>query len=343
MSPEGFNSMTPPFLVQEYRDHNESFFKVYVINDEVMAFRRPSLPNLDDLAVLAGNKRNTSRKRSMCCLLKPPYIGLKNVAFDSRYAYPTAYDFKDAPSTIHTANGVHRGIPGSDIKDCAATTATPSPSTASTPNTSSSPLTTATLPPNTATTSPNTAATVAVTAAGPISTVILISSSSSCNNNSSSGRHYGNNTAPICIDNAVLETEIEKEKENRINESANKHIVKMVNQNGNSITSGGQNSGVHDFRSDSVPVLVPGAKVTICKDHKAPTYDKVIGAEITPSGAENRAAIARGLNPVQSPDGILLTTLSPPASSISSSTSFSASSFDCYSDSDSDDSFHQSE
>jgi Inositol 1,3,4-trisphosphate 5/6-kinase ATP-grasp domain len=103
VSPEGFNSMTPPFIVQEYRDHNESFFKVYVINDEVMAFRRPSLPNLDDLAVLAGNERNMSRERKLCCL-KPQYRGLKNVAFDSRYAYPTAEDFKDTHSTPHSTH-----------------------------------------------------------------------------------------------------------------------------------------------------------------------------------------------------------------------------------------------
>ena len=50
--------MTPPFIVQEYRDHNNTFYKVYVINNEVMVFKRSSLPNLDDLAVIAGNKRN---------------------------------------------------------------------------------------------------------------------------------------------------------------------------------------------------------------------------------------------------------------------------------------------
>ena len=97
LSVAGFESMTPPFIVQEYRDHNECFYKVYVINDEVMVFRRPSLPNLDDLAVLAGNERNPHHtgESGGACGLESHYFGLKSVAFDSRYAYPTAADFRD--------------------------------------------------------------------------------------------------------------------------------------------------------------------------------------------------------------------------------------------------------
>jgi Inositol 1,3,4-trisphosphate 5/6-kinase ATP-grasp domain len=97
LSVAGFESMTPPFIVQEYRDHNECFYKVYVINDEVMVFRRPSLPNLDDLAMLAGNERNPHHtgESGVACGLESHYFGLKSVAFDSRYAYPTAADFSD--------------------------------------------------------------------------------------------------------------------------------------------------------------------------------------------------------------------------------------------------------
>lgn len=97
LSVAGFESMTPPFIVQEYRDHNECFYKVYVINEEVMVFRRPSLPNLDDLAVLAGNERNPHHtgESDRACGFESHYFGLKSVAFDSRYAYPTAADFRD--------------------------------------------------------------------------------------------------------------------------------------------------------------------------------------------------------------------------------------------------------
>ena len=113
LSVAGFESMTPPFIVQEYRDHNESFYKVYVINDEVMIFRRPSLPNLDDLAVLAGNERNPHHtgENSRACGLESHYFGLKSVAFDSRYAYPTAADFRDDSydSTIEQHDEISNG------------------------------------------------------------------------------------------------------------------------------------------------------------------------------------------------------------------------------------------
>lgn len=114
MSQTGFGSMTPPFIVQEYRDHNESFFKVYVIDNEVMVFRRPSLPNIDDLAVSAGNVRNPHNKHDNANVPSgnvpngnvpstsatneegsSHYVGLRSVAFDSRYAYPTASDFQE--------------------------------------------------------------------------------------------------------------------------------------------------------------------------------------------------------------------------------------------------------
>ena len=114
MSQTGFGSMTPPFIVQEYRDHNESFFKVYVIDNEVMVFRRPSLPNIDDLAVLAGNIRNPHNTYDNANVPSgnvpdgnvpstsgtngegsSHYVGLRSVAFDSRYAYPTASDFQE--------------------------------------------------------------------------------------------------------------------------------------------------------------------------------------------------------------------------------------------------------
>ena len=128
--------------MQEYRDHGEVFFKVYVMDDEVMVFRRPSLPNLDDLAraVAAALRGTSARDLSASADIavsdngsdcdsasngsgsgesKPEdtaggsasrsvagggsaqcrYHGLRSVAFDSRFAYPTAADFVD-PSVI---------------------------------------------------------------------------------------------------------------------------------------------------------------------------------------------------------------------------------------------------
>ena len=139
VSASGLDLVRPPCIVQEYRDHGEIFFKVYVMGDEVMVFRRPSLPNLD---ALAWNQQNINREANesrrdrkdsnssqrispvIChnnsCSSdesKPEngdhvhrhdgssianpigcterYLGLRSVAFDSRFAYPTASDFID--------------------------------------------------------------------------------------------------------------------------------------------------------------------------------------------------------------------------------------------------------
>ena len=142
VSAAGLDLVQPPCIVQEYRDHDEIFFKVYVMGDEVMVFRRPSLPNLDALALqiqqninhaandrLLGRTELNSNHRitPMMChnngcsndeskpenevghvprqehrtIINPAadgterYLGLRSVAFDSRFAYPTASDFID--------------------------------------------------------------------------------------------------------------------------------------------------------------------------------------------------------------------------------------------------------
>ena len=141
VSAAGLDLVRPPCIVQEYRDHDEIFYKVYVMGDEVMVFRRPSLPNLDALATQIqqkinrgvndqskdSNQSNSSHNMAspMMChhnhgsssdeskrengshiprhehrMINPVssserYLGLRSVAFDSRFAYPTASDFID--------------------------------------------------------------------------------------------------------------------------------------------------------------------------------------------------------------------------------------------------------
>lgn len=61
-------------MVQQYHDHDDILYKVYVIDTDVMVFRRQSLPNL-----FVGTGASVA--------------GLRSVAFDSRKQYPTYADF----------------------------------------------------------------------------------------------------------------------------------------------------------------------------------------------------------------------------------------------------------
>lgn len=58
-----------PCVMQQYYNHDGNFYKVYVVGEDVMVYRRPSLPNLDDSSLVTA--------------------GIKSVEFDSRYDYPT--------------------------------------------------------------------------------------------------------------------------------------------------------------------------------------------------------------------------------------------------------------
>ncbi|CAM9897331.1 unnamed protein product, partial [Hapterophycus canaliculatus] len=60
----GMAALTPPVVVQEYRNHGARVFKVCVVGDEVRVQARPSLPDL------------------------PPSLG-GSFAFDSQKPYPT--------------------------------------------------------------------------------------------------------------------------------------------------------------------------------------------------------------------------------------------------------------
>jgi len=43
---KGINTFTPPFLVQEFYNHNSTIFKVFVVGDRLHVEKRKSLPNL---------------------------------------------------------------------------------------------------------------------------------------------------------------------------------------------------------------------------------------------------------------------------------------------------------
>jgi len=69
-----------PCIVQQYFNHDATLFKVYVLDEDVMIYRRKSLPNL----YLHDGEPTNGHHR------------LRSVAFDSRYSYPTLQDFQEA-------------------------------------------------------------------------------------------------------------------------------------------------------------------------------------------------------------------------------------------------------
>ena len=99
--------MRGPCIIQQYRDHSSTFYKVYVIDKDVLVYRRPSLPDLERLRnigvqtlpspvpssegdnVVAGNE--TDRHTDSTTVRATE--GVKSIVFDSRYAYPTIEDF----------------------------------------------------------------------------------------------------------------------------------------------------------------------------------------------------------------------------------------------------------
>jgi hypothetical protein len=75
MSDHDLHMAPSPCIAQEFIDHGGEFFKVYNIDEEVMVFKRDSLPDLGHLSLSS----------------------LKSVAFDSRHQYPTLIDFLTSP------------------------------------------------------------------------------------------------------------------------------------------------------------------------------------------------------------------------------------------------------
>jgi len=86
LSENGFDGVKSPFLIQQYYDHDEEFYKCYVIGEDVMVSKRLSLPNLSPHQItLAEN-------------------GVHSIHFDSRHPYPTLSDFGiDIGDTADTA------------------------------------------------------------------------------------------------------------------------------------------------------------------------------------------------------------------------------------------------
>ena len=99
----GLNLITFPCVIQQYHDHSSVFYKAYVIGNEVMVFRRPSLP---DLAT-----ENATR-------------GLSSLAFDSRFVYPGLKDFtKDSGSSSSSSSSTTvEKTNGADLGDAATIT-----------------------------------------------------------------------------------------------------------------------------------------------------------------------------------------------------------------------------
>jgi hypothetical protein len=72
-----------PCIIQQYYNHDTILYKAYVIDEDVMVYRRPSLPNLS----FPSNYENiilSQRKYS---------LKLHSLAFDSRYSYPKLENF----------------------------------------------------------------------------------------------------------------------------------------------------------------------------------------------------------------------------------------------------------
>jgi len=81
VSKEDLHLVTVPCVVQQYHDHDEGLYKVYVIDQDVMVFRRQSLPNL--------HLRNSHAGAASSAPSSP----VRSLPFDSRKNYPTYSDF----------------------------------------------------------------------------------------------------------------------------------------------------------------------------------------------------------------------------------------------------------
>lgn len=80
---EGFKEIPRPFIMQQYHNHNAVFSKVYVIGDNVMMFRRQSLPNF------SLEEKKESGKESAHV-----------IPFDSRKPYPTLENYHGSGITV---------------------------------------------------------------------------------------------------------------------------------------------------------------------------------------------------------------------------------------------------
>lgn len=88
-----------PCVVQQYYNHDEALYKVYVIDTDVTVFRRQSLPNLHlsaaRQAIPATTDASTAAQDGGAPIPVDPVgpVGVRSLAFDSRKNYPTHRDF----------------------------------------------------------------------------------------------------------------------------------------------------------------------------------------------------------------------------------------------------------
>ena len=105
---KGLSLVTCPCVIQEYINHNEIFYKVYVIDSEVMVFQRKSLPNL--LPGFFSCETNTIMSDHGDSLLQMAQSrNARSLFFDSRYAYPTVEDFYNLGAAIEDNSFSSRG------------------------------------------------------------------------------------------------------------------------------------------------------------------------------------------------------------------------------------------
>ena len=94
MNPSGLSLLRGPCIIQQYRDHSATFYKAYVIDNDVMVYRRPSLPDLDRYRCLEREcPPHHQSSKDGDTVTSQAIEGIKSIVFDSRYAYPTIEDF----------------------------------------------------------------------------------------------------------------------------------------------------------------------------------------------------------------------------------------------------------
>lgn len=89
VSAEELGLLMFPSVLQQYHNHAQRLFKVYVIAQEVVVALRPSLPDLPAQELSRG--------------------AYHSVAFDSRYCYPTRTQFLRQSNNLNTASSSSSG------------------------------------------------------------------------------------------------------------------------------------------------------------------------------------------------------------------------------------------
>jgi inositol-1,3,4-trisphosphate 5/6-kinase/inositol-tetrakisphosphate 1-kinase len=82
VSPSDLGLVRKPCVMQQFYNHDDKLYKIYVLGNEVMVYKRPSLPNLDIKSIKDGSNET-----------------IRSVAFDSRHTYPKLEDFLLVNST----------------------------------------------------------------------------------------------------------------------------------------------------------------------------------------------------------------------------------------------------